>query len=159
MVSEGFLELLEQGGGRGRTTRYRMVMETGQIVPVSNKTGHREQENRTSGAITPITNSKNSNAPETRVKPSDDPMLGFDFFWKTYPKRNGRLIGKSLCQKRWLSMSLEDRRGAYRGARNYAEDVDAGKTIAKDPDRWLRDRLWEDWQTQEQTYERNEWEA
>ena len=59
MVSEGFLELLEQGGGRGRTTRYRMVMETGQIVPVSNKTGHREQENRTSGAITPITNSKN----------------------------------------------------------------------------------------------------
>jgi hypothetical protein len=76
-----------------------------------------------------------------------EPLYGFDHFWRTYPKRNGRLIGKGLCQKRWKKMNLDERRAAWRGAAHYAADVTAGKTIAKDPDRWLRDRLWEDWDT------------
>jgi hypothetical protein len=72
-------------------------------------------------------------------------MIGFDHFWATYPRRHGRILGRGLCEKRWRKLSLEDKRAAYRGARNYATDVVAGLTIAKDPDRWLRDRLWTDW--------------
>jgi DNA-binding transcriptional ArsR family regulator len=75
-----------------------------------------------------------------------DPLRGFDVFWSTYPKRNGRLIGRGPCEKRWRKLSLDNRRAAYRGAKNYAADVAAGLTIAKDPDRWLRDKLWTDWQ-------------
>jgi hypothetical protein len=83
-------------------------------------------------------------------------MIGFDHFWQAYPRRNGRRLGKGLSEKRWVKMTLEDKRAAYRGAKNYAIDCDAGRNIAKDPDRWLRDRLWEDWQDQEVV--RQEWE-
>lgn len=93
-----------------------------------------------------------SHVKESQEKPSrpadaeQDRLYGFDFFWETYPKRNGRRIGRGLCEKRWVKLSLGERRDAYRGALNYAKDCDLGLTIAKDPDRWLRDRLWQDWQ-------------
>ena len=155
MVDDGHLEVVEQGGGRGKTTRYRLVRKTGHIVPLSDvkpdiydrKTGHPRQS---------------PSLPTEVTQARDDartPMLGFDHFWTVYPKRNGRRIGKSLCVKRWPTLSLDDKRAAYRGAVNYAEDVANDKTIAKDPDRWLRDRCWEDWQTELATYERQEWEA
>jgi hypothetical protein len=75
-----------------------------------------------------------------------EPLTGFNEFWGTYPRRNGRIIGKEKCQTRWKKYSLGTRRAAWRGAKNYAMDCDSGLTIAKDPDRWLRDRSWEDWQ-------------
>ena len=73
-------------------------------------------------------------------------LYGFDFFWRDYPKRNGRLIGKKKAEDHWAKLSLDEKRAAHRGGKNYAADVNAGKTIAMDPFRWLRDRLWEDWQ-------------
>ena len=68
---------------------------------------------------------------------------GFDDFWSGYPSRRGRKVGKSKCLDRWRKLSLDDRRAAWRGAVNYAAEIG---DFAKDPERWLRDRLWEDWQ-------------
>ena len=78
---------------------------------------------------------------------NDDPLRGFEEFWKVYPRRNGKIIGRGLCERRWAKMDIDDKRAAWRGARHYSAAVTAGLTIAKDPDRWLRDELWEDWQT------------
>lgn len=86
-----------------------------------------------------------------RVNPSDlkqgmDPLLGFDHFWSAYPERHGKKLGKGKCQQRWVKIALADRRNAFRGAVNYAKAVADHLTIAKDPERYLRDRVWEDWQ-------------
>ena len=151
MEADGYLEVIEKGGGRGKPTLYRLVRKPGQIVPVSD--GNQDIYDRKTGHL------RHSPYITTEVNQARDdarnPMLGFDHFWTIYPKRNGRRIGKSLCVKRWPTLSLDDKRAAYRGAVNYAEDVANDKTIAKDPDRWLRDGLWEDWQEQVTTEEVN----
>lgn len=79
---------------------------------------------------------------DTRV----DPLLGFEYFWNIYPERSGRKLGKAKTAERWKKLSLEDRRAAYRGAKNLAADVAAGRTLAKDPERFLSGRVWDDYQ-------------
>lgn len=80
--------------------------------------------------------------------PSIDPLLGFEQFWHAYPKRNGKRLGRGKCEALWQKIAdIDDRRAAYRGAVNYAGCADVGDTIAKDPERWLRDRCWTDWQS------------
>lgn len=95
---------------------------------------------KTSTALEEAVLTESQNLSETR---EGDALYGFDHFWAVYPARNGRKVGKGLCQKRWRKMNLDDRRAAYRGALNYAVEVG---DFAKDPDRWLRDRLWESYQ-------------
>jgi hypothetical protein len=90
---------------------------------------------------------ENTNAPLATVADlDDDPLLGFDAFWDVYPRRNGKRLGRRLCEGLWARLPLADRRGAWRGARYYADAVGADLTIAKDPERFLRHRAWEDWQ-------------
>jgi hypothetical protein len=67
-------------------------------------------------------------------------------WWPTYPARNGKKLGKAKTLARWRKLSLDDQRAALRGARHYAAACEQGLTIAKDPERWLRDRCWLDWQ-------------
>jgi DNA-binding MarR family transcriptional regulator len=76
---------------------------------------------------------------------ADDPMRGFLLFWDTYPRRNGRRLGRKPTTALWVKLSLEDRRAAYHGAVAYAEAIAKGETIAKDPERFLKHRIWEDW--------------
>ena len=169
MVEDGYLELLEQGGGRGKASRYRLILKRCQDVTVSPEKGCqdvtvsdvkgdiRDIKKVTSVTSAPITNERRTQGARTRVnaRSTRADMTGFDEFWTVYPKRNGRRIGRSLCEVRWAKLSLDERRAAWRGAVNYAKDCDGGLTIAKDPDRWLRDRLWEDWQEQVATEEVN----
>jgi hypothetical protein len=61
MVTDGYLELLDQGGGRGRPSRYRLVTKTPHNDRVCEpKTYHLELENLSSSVPTPLVNSKNS---------------------------------------------------------------------------------------------------
>lgn len=150
LIAQEWVEVEEEGGGRGRATVYKVIMKTpqpsqGLDQETPQKPRNPERETPQSSPSPPIstTYSTSTRVESTRVEGS---LRGFDHFWAIYPRRNGRIIGKGLCEKRWMKLSLDDRRAAYRGARNYRADVDAGLTIAKDPDRWLRDRLWMDWQ-------------
>ena len=75
---------------------------------------------------------------------SDAPT--FDAFWEAYPRRNGRRVGRAQAEAQWKRLKPADRVDALRGAINYAVDCDAGMQIAKDAFRWLRDKLWHDYQ-------------
>jgi hypothetical protein len=160
MVADGYLQVVEQGGGRGKSTRYRMIMKAHQndgvtdLNPISNQS---ETLSSDSSETCSDQDFSSSNSIEELNNPKES-SIGFDYFWNTYPMRNGRRIGKHPCQNRWAKMPMDDRRAAYRGAVNYNTAVKNGETLAKDPDRWLRDRLWEDWLHEEVTYEREEWE-
>lgn len=72
----------------------------------------------------------------------------FEQFWDSWPKRNGKKIGKRDALRKWKRLTLPERRAAYIGAKNYAAasedpDIAAG---AMDAFRWLEKRRWEDWQ-------------
>lgn len=71
---------------------------------------------------------------------------GFEEFWDSYPKRNGKKIGKSKTQTIWKSLTGEQRELARLGVIHYLNACEQELTIAKDPFRWLRDKAWEDWQ-------------
>lgn len=70
---------------------------------------------------------------------------GFDEFWKSYPLRNGKKVGKEVARQKWRRLNLADRRLAWRAANRYADAVAAGQTIAKDPPRFLTSGYWRDW--------------
>lgn len=78
---------------------------------------------------------------------STDVDLGFDHFWSAWPLRNGKRLGKAKAVAVWRRLSIDERRAAWRGAVNYAAASNAGLAGAMDAFRWLRDRLWVEWQT------------
>lgn len=94
----------------------------------------------------PITNQRVTKENQSALELKKNPLLGFDQFWEVYPRRNGKRLNRGVAEKVWVKLSLEDRRAAYRGAVIYARAVAAEQQIAKDPDRWLKHRLWTDWQ-------------
>lgn len=79
----------------------------------------------------------------------DDAVETFEKFWQVYPARNGKKIGKSNALIEWRKLTLDERRRAYRGAKNLA----ASDTLPKDAERFLRrakggrgDFPFDDWQ-------------
>jgi hypothetical protein len=76
-----------------------------------------------------------------------DPLIGFDHFWNAYPQRNGKRLGRGICEGKWSKMNLDERRAAYHGAVHYAAACEAGLQGAMDPERFLAHRRWVDWQT------------
>src|SRR4029077_4323962 len=79
----------------------------------------------------------------------------FDEFWKGYPKRNGKRLGKPEALKKWKSLNVEDRKQVLVAVQHYARSEMVVKGIGiKDPHRWLRsgkdDEPWRDWIEPEQ---------
>ncbi len=76
----------------------------------------------------------------------------FDLFWKTYPRRNGKRIGKKDCWEWWLKNRPEVEVFAEIIAwlktdtlkREAAQRANAFYAAAKDPLRWLKGYGWED---------------
>lgn len=75
----------------------------------------------------------------------DDRDRGFDVFWAAYPRRNGKKLGKAKARTKWRALSYESKRAAYAAVLNYAAAVEAGSTIARDAERFLTSKWWEDW--------------
>lgn len=71
---------------------------------------------------------------------------GFVEFWNEWPARNGKKLNKAKALAIWRRLDLDTRKAAWRGARHYAAASNAGAAGAMDAFRWLRDRLWDEWQ-------------
>jgi hypothetical protein len=86
-------------------------------------------------------------APLTLVDtPPADPLDGFNDFWTTWPKRNGKRLDRAKAETVWRNLTLPERRAAHHGARHYAQASADGLAGAMDAHRWLRNRSWPDWQ-------------
>ena len=140
MVDEGYLELVEQRPGR--PCLYRMH--------------HGVSENPTGGGVKPVDTQVSSQltggvgltqfAPLIELKELKENASDFPLFWSLYPKRNGKKLGKGECERHWQRMSQSYRQGALVGVKHYAHAVAEDLTMAKDPIRFLKHRVWEDWQ-------------
>jgi hypothetical protein len=79
----------------------------------------------------------------------------FEEFWKSYPTRNGKRVGKPDAWERWKRLSAEDRVQVLMAVRHYASSKLVTEGIGiKDPHRWLRNgkgsEPWRDWIEPEQ---------
>jgi hypothetical protein len=79
----------------------------------------------------------------------------FESFWSAYPKRNGMRQHKVAAFKLWKNLGVEDRKSLVTAATNYAISKDAKENYACDPDRFLRNSMWHDWQAPPETPESN----
>jgi DNA-binding transcriptional MocR family regulator len=87
----------------------------------------------------------------TLVRSCQDSDTSFSAFWESYPRRNGKRLGKPEAENAWKRMSRGDRAAAMTGVKHYAQAIEDGVTIAKDAHRWLRGRCWVDWQEPAET--------
>lgn len=166
----GYVEEVEPGGGRGKAAVYRIPgvtdpawrPETVQPVdgsvdrngPASDtKPSSQRAETVQIASAAPITATDSNGLGNARAGCDggevdvDEAARQFEHFWAAYPKRDGKRIGKQKSLERWRRLSIDERRAARRGAVNLAQAVEAGGRFGvKDPERWLRDRCWEDWQ-------------
>jgi len=69
-------------------------------------------------------------------------------FWERYPKRDGKRVGRKQARAQWEKLSADDRHLAVVAVGNYAAAAADPQVFCpvKDPWRWLRDRLFDDWQ-------------
>jgi len=74
----------------------------------------------------------------------------FELFWKNYPMRNGKRLGRSEAVQKWNRLKTDDRKQVLIAVRHYASSklVTEGMGI-KDPHRWLKNgkgnEPWRDW--------------
>jgi hypothetical protein len=103
--------------------------------------------------------SLSSSSPSSSEKQTDaSPSaleLEFEEFWKCYPARNGKRLGKQEALRKWKTFNAEDCGQILLAVRNYASSKLVLDGIGiKDPHRWLRngkgDEPWRDWLEPEQ---------
>ncbi len=73
----------------------------------------------------------------------------FDDFWKAYPARHGRKLGKALCLKIFEKLPHEDQVLVLKAAIQYAAaskpKADEFVPLPRDPIRFLKQDWWRDW--------------
>lgn len=167
LLADGWIEVTEAGGGRGRSTEYRVRFERrrgshGETVSEtetgSNPEGNRLIEDAKGSQIEgkpshgptcdrPPTVCTTVNPNELRDARAEAEKRFDDYVWTTWPERSGKRLHRAKAVDQFVTLSLDDQRAAYRGVRHFRAAVDAGGVFGV-PDlfRWLRDRQWVDWQ-------------
>lgn len=77
--------------------------------------------------------------------PKNDPEYRFEDFWLAYPRRHGVRVGKKEALVLWRKMSYAEKSVAWQAVKHYATHCETTGTLAKDAERWLRHRRWEEW--------------
>jgi hypothetical protein len=92
----------------------------------------------------PVPDGTEETSPSTDV----DTSPAFEEFWNAYPKRDGKRVGKKQALEQWRKLKWDDRVNAMVAIENYANAAADPKVFCpiKDPWRWLKDRLFDDWQ-------------
>lgn len=77
-------------------------------------------------------------------------VIKFEEFWNLYPKRNGKIIGRKECLGYCKKYTSEEWDKIIQGTTNYAKSKQVAEGYAKDPIRFLKKELWNDWLEPEQ---------
>lgn len=136
LVDDGWLEVEEEGGGRGRSTVYRVVMETVQSAhPLSEKGCNPGQETVQSDDSSLCLTTVTTSTVKTRVD-------GFEEFWQLYPLHKA----KAAAQKAWAGATRKvDPEVILEGLRRYVDEQSRpGAPHTAYPATWLNAERWDD---------------
>lgn len=85
-------------------------------------------------------------APPAKRKPSASARKEFEEFWKVYPRRKGKRLGRPEAIEQFDKVPTSDLAAVMTGVKHYAEWCNGDGDPAKDAFRWLRDKRWTEWQ-------------
>jgi hypothetical protein len=71
--------------------------------------------------------------------------FSFEDFWKKYPARNGRKVGKKSAMAQFQKLGPDDHGHLLQAVCNYSESKQARDGYAKDAERFLKNDFWRDW--------------
>jgi len=77
----------------------------------------------------------------------------FEIFWHTYPKRQGRRVGKRATLELFKRIDPKEHDNLLLAVKHYAECQQCREGYAKDPERFLRRDYWMDWIDEEEEQE------
>lgn len=98
------------------------------------------------GALLTEVDSESTTTPTASEEERAMPDYGFEKWWKAYPLRHGRRVGKNTALQRWRRLSYDTKARVYTATLHYAEACEREETIAMDPYRFIGStRRWEDW--------------
>lgn len=69
----------------------------------------------------------------------------FERFWKAYPKRRGKRLGKAAALRFWLRLKPKEQCEAYAATLNYSRCDQVRRGFARDANRFLSADYWRDW--------------
>jgi phage replication O-like protein O len=97
-----------------------------------------------------------SHTKDTSKDTSKDSTDLFTKFWESYPKRNGKRIGKDECFKRFMLLSIGEQEQVVTASKHYFNSKVGQGGFAVDPIRFFKSRdypngLWREWQEPEST--------
>ena len=69
----------------------------------------------------------------------------FEMFWRAYPKRKGKRVGKGAALRLYLKLKPAEQCEALEAAKNYARSDVAQDGYARDANRFLSTDYWRDW--------------
>jgi hypothetical protein len=75
---------------------------------------------------------------------ADNPPT-FEQFWKAYPKRRGKRVGKSAALRLYLKLKPIEQCEAYDAAQHYGNSQGVKEGFARDASRFLASNYWRDW--------------
>lgn len=78
---------------------------------------------------------------ESKTNNYKNTLIGFDEFWSVYDKK----VSRAKAEKEWLKIGIDDDllEAIILATRNYVKSK-PDKQFRKDPERWLKNRGWED---------------
>lgn len=154
LCEHGLLELLESGAQSGSANRYRFLMPDlpvlfdgrggAQSVPTPQAPRAQGGEQQVLGGV------GTTCAQRARENPSDDPKrtalagadpLGFDDFWKVYPRRAGKGQARPAWKRAAAKATPEE---IIAGAARYRDDPNRDASFTKHPSTWLNGECWND---------------
>lgn len=83
--------------------------------------------------------------PKQKVVPTPEAEARFEEFWKLYPGRNEKKLGKAVTRKLFLDLSDEDQALCLKAVREYAKLCRDTERLPKDPQRFLKGKDGEFW--------------
>jgi len=137
MVSDGLLEVLERGGGRGRSNLYRLLaVYENQVtqLPVTESNG-----------VTPVDQRGNSGDVHTTYRNRNEPSIDdhFDSFWKEYPRKVGKGKARQAFVRVMQRRDAPTLHDLLAAVIRYRDSVSDPKYIAH-PTSWLNAERWLD---------------
>lgn len=164
LVADGWIDVEEEGGGRGKATVYRVLMRRRETVQSSHSSepvngAETVQPDARNGAVCDIDTSSptdtpngvndNARAVARSTSNADVDVSWFDKFWSVYPRR----VGKGAARKAWDKVARHCERHAdapslrdiCNAAWRYANDPNLPELqFVPHPATWLNQERWED---------------
>jgi DNA-binding transcriptional regulator YhcF (GntR family) len=145
LVASKYLQMDKHAGGSARCRDdrrphlYTINLDRLRVDSVTTRT-RGDIEDIDGATITPITG-RQSRPKNHTIKPSLEPPLQFDEFWKIYPLKVGKKPAQAAFEKAIKVVALEV---ILEGARRYAGDPNRHPSYTAHPSTWLNQERWGD---------------